>query len=454
LKHFLRFRNQLSINFKSFAILTLLIIITAQILMTGIRKEGDSIALVQSSQALFECAKNGTFYGCQGANQFGVPQHFIAMALIVLNVSSDQILSILGILNLICFIFINILLWRNLKGRQRMLGLVVLLSGPVIVYAGSTFSEMLQCFLFILFVFGVKNSWRKTTLISGFLAATTKESAIIVLLIVALVLVFHENRKLNRDFLIRTTASVSGLFIGFAGISGFNMWKFGSFKNAIYSDPQLFTHNFRTVTNSLFGIWFAPGGGLVIFWPIAACLIVGVPLFALKGISNKKVFLSLGVLSAVASTSLMLATWFSPFGWVAWGPRLLMPTAFMLAIVVILTFEVELQIILDWLSVKSFYSQCIKTAIIISSLASYGVLTNNRAYDKFFAGDGICPEPFIIQGDKRYFYECLSHYMWKLHPSLFSTGLGGFSLISIFPVLIVIYLVNLLFDTDVRNQEI
>ncbi len=77
-------------------------------------------------------------------------------------------------------------------------------------------------------------------------------------------------------------------------------------------------------------LWLAPNGGVGWFWPLAAAVVIGLVVIAgtaaRGGAERRRRSLpAVGLVVALLLTTGTLASWFAPFGWVAWGPRLMVP---------------------------------------------------------------------------------------------------------------------------------
>jgi hypothetical protein len=80
------------------------------------------------------------------------------------------------------------------------------------------------------------------------------------------------------------------------------------------------------------GTWFSPNGGVVVFWGVALCATVWLLRRFDLVISRTGAFVAFAVALAY---SVVLSCWWAPFGWDAWGDRLMVPA--MLAMVICLT---------------------------------------------------------------------------------------------------------------------
>ena len=105
------------------------------------RFAGDTIAMTQSAQALVGCAHSGQFIGCPGTNQYGLLQNIPAIFMIWKGMTLESTITVLGLLNVIAFVVLIVLLWRNFSYGVRHLAILIVLAGPLVGYVSTTFGE-------------------------------------------------------------------------------------------------------------------------------------------------------------------------------------------------------------------------------------------------------------------------------------------------------------------------
>ena len=104
----------------------------------------------------------------------------------------------------------------------------------------------------------------------------------------------------------------------------------------------------------------------------------------------------------------------------------MIPTVAAVCIANLLTFEKEILQVQRWTAFSTNLVGLLLALISAgSAIASYGYLNQPGVIDRFFAPDKVCPRVAIIQEDPGYYFHCLHYGAWKLHPSLWSTGLDG-----------------------------
>jgi len=411
--------------------------VVAVIVSRGISLEGDTVALVDSANALTKCFRSRQFHGCPGSYHFGLIQHVPAFAMQMAGLSPKTTVEVLGLINLAFFPSFVASLWLFLKPALRPYGVLLVFAGPLVVYAGSSFGELLQSVVFVYFAVAVFKKNRPLILLMGILAASTRESAFVALIFVVVAIAVSDGWREVLKKRLQILWGFAGIFLGLVLIEIFNLWRFDSLSNPTYTSPLLFTRQLSTNLSSFFGLWFAPGGGVLVFWLVSGLICLFVPVCSLCQKSPKKRESSIAILINLTLATATLATWFSPFGWNAWGPRLLIPTIAMIGFVTLLLFEEVIG------ELKKFYSKHriayagISILVVISAIPSYGVVFQPSSFHHFFTPDAVCPKLLIIQNDSDYFYRCLRHMMWRTDESMWGLGFDGVNFFALIPITLI-----------------
>lgn len=421
----LRFTHHRIINVSTWIVFVYVLIVA---IIDVPRFAGDSIAMTQSAQSLINCARQGQFLGCPGANQYGVLQNIPTLFMIWKGMSLEGSVTVLGFLNVAAFILLVTICWRSFEGRFRNLALMVIFAGPLVGYVSSTFGEMLQTLVFV--GFGLALVYRRPgwTLICGVLAAGTRETAFIPLALIAIgIAIFHgsEIERACRKTLVLSFAAIS---TGVLSITAFNYWKFGTWKNLGNLNKMYVTPGLSRKADSFVAIWFSPGGGVAPFWlfgSLASLLVIFFVVVRDRG-RDRRIALMLG--AGLGFNTATLAMWFAPFGWVAWGPRLMIPLVALVSLVCLKVFDTLIKDALHNLRWRTSFSLFIGVSCATSAAASIGYMRDPVVMDSFFVPDKVCNKIAIIQEDRPFYFMCLHHGAWKLDPSLWGVGLRGLDL--------------------------
>jgi hypothetical protein len=416
-------------------VVVLCVIVTRQLPIVS----GDTQALANSASSLVECARKGIWTGCSGATQFGIVQYFPAMFLAWRGVNASAIVTVLALLNLLAFLFTLriVFTFQKISHSARIFLVILFLSSPLMAYSVFSFGESLVTCLGVISVVSLCRHKNGVFLLATSLTVASRETAIFYVapLVFAVFMTLPDKR---RSDLLRV---IVALLIGLMLLLSFNIFKFGKWTNVPHSDPALRVNDMGTSLKILLGIFFSPNGGIVWYWPVAFLLICSAVrrgwLFGLSKVSVQSVAPTLLVLVGITNQALGLSNWYAPFGWVAWGPRLMIPSLAMAVVVIVIISDSNRDAKRHQRRFRrrstQLYVRFAFVALSGSSLvAALGFLNQPiRVLSWFGLPDETCPTPAIIQVDRGYYFRCLLHGMWRWDPSMyelsFSSFSGGFS---------------------------
>jgi hypothetical protein len=220
------------------------------------------------------------------------------------------------------------------------------------------------------------------------------------------------------------------MLLGIVFLFSFNIWKFNTWKNLPHMDPVLRTPGLKLKIESAIGIFLSPNGGLVPYWFLGAVAALGIPLWGLmnRRLNTRKRFGFLLLISGFLAQVAILSSWYAPYGWVAWGPRLIVPTTAMGATICLVIIFQDEEVLRNFGRFKLLRFP-IGALGIVTLVPTVGFLQNPTRTMSWFAGgsDAVCPTPAIIQLDQAYYFKCLIHGSWKMNPSLWYQGLSSFT---------------------------
>ncbi len=389
---------------------------------------GDSAFVATGARALVDCARAGQWTACAGTSQFGVLQHLLAIPLMALGLTVAQTVSILAatsIISVLLLLAVGYGWFRRSPLRGQFMVMVVA-AGPLCVYAASAFAEALQALVFVALVMAILARRPAWAAAAAVLAASTRESAAVFLVPMCAAAVLLAPRAARRQLFIAVGAGIVG---GVALLLAFNVWKFGTVVNTIYADPTHVVGDWSQRIESFAAVWLAPGGGVVWFWFIGAAAAIVLPVMTLadrQAPASNRCSAALVLVAGFLATA-VLASWYAPFGWVAWGPRLMIPTVMTAAVVAIAAgagsarrWAVRLRPLSRWLVAATVMALTILTAVPNVSALSNDVESVAFAY--FTPGVVPVSGPCDVLVDPGNYFTCLNAGAWQLAPSQFTIG--------------------------------
>jgi hypothetical protein len=393
---------------------------------------GDTVALSQSARALVACFENGQFRGCAGTNQFGLPQHIPAMFLAWKGLDDTSIVFILSCLNVLALGILARIIYKSVAISpiaKTLIG-ITLSIGPIIAYGPYSFGEAISTLAYVGLVVAIFERKYYRLIFFMVLAVTSRETAFVSIALLTGAILVSDSTRSRHELRQMLLAIYGSMLLGIVSLLSFNFWKFNTWKNLPHMDPVLRTPGLKLKIESAFGIFLSPNGGLVPYWFLGAVSAIGIPLWCVmnRHLSTQKRFGFLLLISGSLAQVAILSSWYAPYGWVAWGPRLIVPTTAMAATICLVIISQDEEVLKNLRRLKLLRVP-IGILGIVTLIPTVGFLQNPTRTMSWFAGgnDSVCPTPAIIQLDQAYYFKCLIHGTWKMDPSLWYQGLSSFT---------------------------
>jgi hypothetical protein len=402
-------------------------------------ESGDTVVLVNGTHEALGCLHRGVFTGCGAqVGPFPLLQYLPTAMLFKLGFDDSDVLQGLALINAAAFGGMLATAWLVMRRLRRpALGAafgVVLLVSPLPWYAWSTFGESLAAFTCMLFVAVAVLRARGSILALALVAAgQTKETALPFLLLLAVGALLWSRvggRPLRRSHWIGLAA---GGLISLALTLGFNLLRFDQLTNATYAEPVTRTPTIALKLKFAGSIWAAPNSGLAVFWPLCAVVFLSVILLAVsqarsgRAADARVVGVGAVVLVSLAGLTIGYADWYAPFGWIAWGPRLMLLLVPAVLLFAVATVPDELEGLVQARGRRAAALRCAAVLLaLVAWIPQIGVLFRPSAMGALFAPDSVCPRQQPISQDPDYYYSCILHWAWEKHWVLAnaSGGLG------------------------------
>ncbi len=388
--------------------------------------EGDTELLVETYvPAILVCLSKGQFSGCVDAGAFPLFQQIPSLLLHSLGVSSQTILQILAILSLIALGGSLLLIYLTLRGMNSkhlaLAAVIVMLTGPLLLYSHSTFGEMLATFLVLTFTAAtlVRAPGLVTTALFV-LAGLTKETALPFLALIALTNVPRTVKQGNtKRYLYWLGVAV---VITLAINLGFNYFRHASVYNHGLIRGEFIVPSIKLQLSAFLGLWLSPNGGLVLFWSSFVFLYLAVGTYVIfhksvvrNYLSNFERFGFYVPLILITGLLLLLTSgfsrWYAPFGWEAWGPRLMLPWIPALLLMLLYFYPEQATLV-----VKAVLNRLglfpVFIALVLITLPQLVVCFDSRLMTDIFTLNSGCSRPPVIQENAHYYYRCLQNMIW------------------------------------------
>lgn len=408
------------------------------VLNVTIWRSSDTRGLVLGADAAITCAREGTWRGCgllppgallaeypevRGSAVDRFPPLLYVPAVLVQAAGGGQQLSlwIIAMLSLVSFVGLIALPW--LVGpktlglhRNRHLWALLVLASPLLPYAGSTWSELHAAALMAAAVALV--AAEAPPCLVGLVAlgaGLSKDTAPV--FVAALALAVAQGLPGGRRWLRFSPALGAALGASLAAIAltaAFNVFRYDSLTNITYLAPTFQVRAPSAVAGQAVALLISPNGGLLLFWPATALLVVVAARTLLGG--SPEVRLRVAVVAAVASGFLLsLALWWSPFGWWSWSPRLTLPIVPAVGVAVFVLTPPDFRPGRPLLLAAA--------AAVLLAVPQYGITGNSASITPFMTA----PRPACPPGARaeHAFVRCTLDRAWRQQPGLLLDGVRG-----------------------------
>lgn len=384
---------------------------------------GDTPTLIEGARTLHGCLTDPGTWGSCDFGIFAPLQYIPAVLMVDLGLGNDQIFDGLAGMNTLAFVASILLVWRLFRSRPRLaaLGVLALLASPLIWYSGTSYAEGIAPLIFLWLIYaGATNANPGWIGLAAGLAVLSKDTAVPFVIIIGLIAILALGSPEGRGRRRRALAGLfSGAAVGLIVLALSNLMRWGSVVNESYTDP-LYRMPAGQVPSAFGGLWLSPNGGLLVFWPLAVTLIGGAAIVAIvRLIRAPRAVQTWWAPALVACTAigsqLLLASWWAPFGWAAWGPRLSLPVIGAFAVLGIAVCAEPFSRALDFLKANWAIALTAGLVIIVMALPHLGAVI--RPFVRDLPPDpAYCPPSATIWTDPAGYFRCLSHATWHQRP--------------------------------------
>jgi hypothetical protein len=401
---------------------------------------GDTANLVRGSSTIIDCIRDGRFSGCDNTftnqtgavryvGEFPLLQYLVATPLRGVGVTTETTLRVLTLLSFVSLVAILVLAYHTLRRLAPPLwpplGVAAILAGPLLYYAQSPLGEELAAAVILGAVAAVLLDARPVVMCTLLvLACFTKETNPPFLLVLAALCAIARPCAIAADrrrTLVQITLSIGA---GIVLNALFNVFRYGTWKNADYTRSDLVNTKLPVMWRIFVAQWFSPNGGIMWFWLLAPLLLIALAAMA-TGRPRNLQRLSVPIVGAILLAQMVvLSMWWQPFGWYAWGPRLVLP--FIPALLVsacVLAAPYATRGMAALLRGRAFVP--VVLVAVASGITQAVALFSGPSVSRFFGSDpGFCKVAPAVRGSSRY-YHCLLMTAWSKRPWMLRLGLHG-----------------------------
>jgi hypothetical protein len=294
--------------------------------------------------------------------------------------------------------------------------MLVVLSSPLLWYTRTTGGEALATGLLVCFVAATTLPAHPVVVgLAAVGAAWTKETSypfIAVLGVVGLVLAARRTGIRIRPHLLW---GVAGLAAGLAAASLFNVVRYGKVISPNFFEAKLHTPGVARKLEYALGIFVSPSGGMFVFWPAASVLVLVACILALRTRRGVDAWPALVLGLVIFGLALGFASWWTPFGWGGFGPRLALPWGLPLVLLALVAYGETLRALTLRVLASPWRLLLVFVIVLAFTLPSIGTTWRPNATGAFFQQQQPpCESPW--RGGVENWQRCQHQQMWFDRP--------------------------------------
>ena len=394
------------------------------------QRGGDTGPLLTGTEAVVRCLRGLDLVDCRAGgpiDPFPTLQHLPDVIAHALGSSVDGRVRVLALLSAVGVVAAVAAGWVVLRRvgcpEWRWVFLLVAATGLPLAYGNTTWGEMLATGLLTLLVAAALLPASPVLVgLAAFAAGLTKETGYPFVAALGVIALLIARARTGRPIRRQLWLAGAGLALAIAVGSALNVVRFGTPRNAYYLDPALRTTTIGWFGELAVGLFVAPNGGIVLFWPLATLLVavlLGHALVrALRTGQWNVAWPALALVAVVLALTVGLAAWWAPFGWWAWGPRLSLPWVLPILLLAMTAYGRGLTAIAAAVLRPAWALVGTAVLIVVVALPHVGLLWRPETIGDFFfrTTTAVCPgggpPPTTA------YYDCLRERMWTRHPIL------------------------------------
>jgi hypothetical protein len=296
--------------------------------------------------------------------------------------------------------------------------MLVVLSSPFLWYARTTAGEALATGLLVALVAAtVIPAHPVLVALAALGACWTKETSypfVAALGVLGLVLA---RRRTGMPIRRHVAWGTGGMLVGIVAASLFNVVRFGKIISPNFSESDLHTPGLARKLEYAAAVAVSPSGGMFVFWP-AACVLV-LAACSLPLIRRRRPELdwrpALVIVLVILGLTLGFASWWTPFGWSAYGPRLALPWGLPLVLLALVAYGDALGALVRRLLAASWRLVLVAAAVLVFTLPNVGQMWRPNQMGRFFLQQQpVCDAPW--RGGVAKWHACQHRQMWLDRP--------------------------------------
>jgi hypothetical protein len=329
----------------------------------------------------------------------------------------NRILEILSVVGVVGAVGLAWVVLSRIGQRAWFWGFVlVVLSSPLLWYTRTTAGEALATGLLVALVAAtVLPAHPVLVALAAVGACWTKETSYPFVAAVGLLGLVLARRRTGRPIRDHVLWGAAGMAVAITAASWFNVIRYGGVVSPNFFEANLHTPGVSRKLEYAAGVLVSPSGGMFVFWPAASVLIAMACLLPLTLWRNKVDRRpALVLIVVIAGLALGFASWWTPFGWAAYGPRLALPWGLPLVLLALVAYGDELGQLVRRALAPTWRLVLVAAAVLVLTLPNVGQAWRPNQMGGFFRDHALCDAPWRMGIAK--FHACQHDLMWFQRP--------------------------------------
>ena len=389
---------------------------------------GDTPFVLDGTNVLLDCLSRHDFVGCRKSDHldyWGLMspmgdwppfQYLVDLGSIGLGIDEhndrERVFSTLSVAGVVSCVGLSWIVLSRVGQKAWCWGfLTIILSAPLMVYARSTAGEALASGLLMAVVAAsVLRARPPLVALAVFAACLTKETSYPFVAALALLGLVLARRRTEQPIRSHVLWGAGGVLASFTIAALFNVVRFGSIFNTNYLQPEFHTPGVARKLDYALALVASPSGGMLVFWPAASVLVGAACLLPLRTRGRRlDPRPALVLVTVVVVLTLGFASWWTPFGWAGYGPRLSVPWVPALVLLALVAYGDALAELARRLLAPTWRLLVVTCALLALALPHVGYMWKVSSISDFF-------RPNCWRIGVQEFHRCQHELLWSRRP--------------------------------------
>lgn len=154
---------------------------------------------------------------------------------------------------------------------------------------------------------------------------------------------------------------------------------------------------------------------MIPFWPsfVFVCVVVLFAVVTRQAHSELVPWPAKVLALLLAGLTLGLSSWYAPLGWIAWGPRLMLPWLPAIVYLTCYFYSPAIERGAAWMTANPWRFWTATAVLVAFALPHVFEVLDPRVLSALFRPDDVFPRMMTVQGDRSEYFAQSNHFMWS-----------------------------------------